>query len=165
MLFRSVTSLFNSSQIPGEILDLTVVRTDVLTRPDGSGQRFAKALAGAWYEMMGLMSGAGPDTDKVLTGIAEGSQDTLASYKDQLSTTKLFAKPQAAVDFSAAAAFKKTMQLVRDFCFEHNLLGASTKSADDVAIKYPDGSVLGNPGKVKLIFDSTYMQLAAQGKL
>jgi len=57
------------------------------------------------------------------------------------------------------------MQLVRDFCFEHNLLGASTKSADDVAIKYPDGSVLGNPGKVKLIFDSTYMQLAAQGKL
>ena len=33
-----VTNIFNSSQIPGEILDLTVVRTDVLNRPDGSGR-------------------------------------------------------------------------------------------------------------------------------
>src|SRR6476660_6654368 len=49
---KGIQSLFNSSQIPGEILDLTVVRTDVLERPDGSGRNFAKALAGAWYEMM-----------------------------------------------------------------------------------------------------------------
>src|SRR5262245_9990804 len=34
---KGITSLFNSSQIPGEILDLTVVRTEVLNRPDGSG--------------------------------------------------------------------------------------------------------------------------------
>src|SRR5947209_8238323 len=38
---QGVTSLFNSSQIPGEILDLTVVRTDVLARPDGAGKKFA----------------------------------------------------------------------------------------------------------------------------
>src|SRR6266571_7716072 len=82
---KGVTSLFNSSQIPGEILDLTVVRTDVLERADGSGQKFAKALAGAWYEMMGLMSKTGPETDKALAGIAEGSKDALASYKEQLS--------------------------------------------------------------------------------
>ena len=47
---KGVTAIFNSSQIPGEILDLTVVRTEVLNRPDGSGQKFAKALTGAWYE-------------------------------------------------------------------------------------------------------------------
>src|SRR5579872_6016496 len=70
---KGITSLFNSSQIPGEILDLTVVRTDVLNRPDGSGQRFAKALTGAWYEMMGMMSAPGPEADKVLTAIAGGS--------------------------------------------------------------------------------------------
>src|ERR1700738_1732854 len=49
---KGITSLFSSSQIPGEILDLTVVRTDVLNRPDGAGQKFAKALTGAWYEML-----------------------------------------------------------------------------------------------------------------
>ena len=42
-----VKMLFNSSQIPGEIVDLMVVRTEILNRPDGAGQRFAKALAGA----------------------------------------------------------------------------------------------------------------------
>src|SRR5689334_18982783 len=36
---KGVASLFDSSKLPGEILDLTVVRTDVLARPDG--QKFA----------------------------------------------------------------------------------------------------------------------------
>src|SRR5580698_4198935 len=85
---KGITSLFNSSQIPGEILDLTVVRTYVLAKPDG--QKFDKALAGAWYEVLGLMSAKSPGTDKVLAAIAEGSQDTLDSYKEQLSTTKMF---------------------------------------------------------------------------
>src|SRR5262249_10454197 len=58
---KGITSLFNSSQIPGEILDLTVVRTEVLNRPDGSGQRFAKALTGAWYELMARMAATGPE--------------------------------------------------------------------------------------------------------
>ena len=82
---KDVKIVFNSSQIPGEILDLLVVRTDVLKRPDGSGQKFAKAIAGAWYEVMAQMSATGPAADKVLTAIAEGSQDTLASYKEQLA--------------------------------------------------------------------------------
>src|ERR1700724_3865703 len=66
---KAVTSLFSSSQIPGEILDLTVVRTEVLDRADGSGKKFAQALAGAWYEMMSLMSAQGGAADKVLTSI------------------------------------------------------------------------------------------------
>jgi NitT/TauT family transport system substrate-binding protein len=163
---KGITSLFNSSQIPGEILDLTVVRTDILDRPDGSGQRFAKALTGAWYEMMAAMSGPpGPATDKVLAGIAEGSTDTLESYKEQISTTKLFYTPQSAAEFGASAALKKTMELVRQFVFDHGLLGQGTKSVDDVAIRYPDGSIQGKPDRVRLRFDVSYMQLAAQGKL
>src|SRR5450631_3037938 len=137
---KGITSLFNSSQIPGEILDLTVVRTDILNRPDGSGQRFAKALAGAWYEMMARMSAPGPEADKVLTAIAGGSQDTLASYKEQLSTTKMFYTPQSAMEFGASVNLKEKMALVRQFVFDHGLLGANTKSVDDVGIGYPDGS-------------------------
>ena len=34
---KGVHSIFDSSKIPGEILDLLVVRTEVLNRPDGSG--------------------------------------------------------------------------------------------------------------------------------
>jgi NitT/TauT family transport system substrate-binding protein len=162
---KGITSLFNSSQIPGEILDLTVVRTDVLNRPDGSGQKFAKALTGAWYEMLAQMSAQGPSTDKVLASIAEGSQDSLASYKEQLSTTKMFYTPQSAAEFGASPDLKQKMALVRQFCFDHALLGSSTKSVDDVAIHYPDGSVQGKADRVRLWFDVSYMQMAAQGKL
>ena len=161
---KGTTSLFNSSQIPGEILDLTVVRTEVLNRPDGSGQRFAKALTGAWYELMARMSAQGPEADKVLAAIAAGSQDTLASYKEQLSTTKMFYTPQSAFEFGASPNLKIKMELVRQFCFEHGLLGANTKSVDDVGIGYPDGSAQGKPDRVRLRFDLSYMKMAAEGK-
>ncbi len=162
---KGVKTLFNSSQIPGEIMDLMVVRTDILNRADGSGQRFAKALAGAWYETTKLMSGKGPETDKVLREIAAGSEDTLESYKEQLSTTNLFYTPQSAVAFTTTPDFKKKMDLVRQFCFKHALLGANTKSVDDVGIEYPDGSVQGKAERIRLRYDVTYMQLAQQGKL
>jgi NitT/TauT family transport system substrate-binding protein len=162
---KSVTSLFNSSQIPGEILDLTVVRSEVLDRPDGSGQKFAKALAGAWYEMMGQMSAPGATADKVLASIAEGSGDSLASYKEQLSTTKMFYQPQSAMQFGKSTELKQKMQLVRQFCFDHALLGKDVASVDDVAIRYPDGSVQGKADRVRLRFDTTYMEMAALNKL
>jgi NitT/TauT family transport system substrate-binding protein len=162
---KGITSLFNSSQIPGEILDLTVVRTDVLTRPDGAGQKFAKALSGAWFEMLAMMSAKGPAGDKVLAAIAEGSQDTLESYKEQLSTTKMFYTPQSAADFGASPDLKQKMALVRQFCFDHGLLGANTKSVDEVAVRYPDSSVQGAADRVRLVFVLSYMRMAAQGKL
>jgi NitT/TauT family transport system substrate-binding protein len=162
---KGIASLFNSSQIPGEILDLTVVRTDVLARPDGAGVKFAKALSGAWFEMLAQMSAGGPAGDKVLAAIAEGSQDTLESYKEQLSTTKMFYTPKSAADFGASPDLKQKMALVRQFCFDHGLLGANTKSVDEVAIRYPDATVQGKADRVRLVFDLSYMQMAAEGKL
>jgi NitT/TauT family transport system substrate-binding protein len=162
---RGVKMVFNSSQIPGEILDLLVVRTDVLKKSDGSGQRFAKAITGAWYELMGSMSKQGPEADQVLAGIAEASQDSLASYKEQLGTTHMFYTAPSAVEMVSSPQLKKTMDLVRKFCFSHGLLGEKTKSADDVAVQFPDGAVLGKPERIRFRFSSDYMQLAAQGKL
>src|SRR6202023_4264394 len=98
---------------------------DVLNRPDGAGQKFAKALAGAWYEMLAQMSMKGPAGDKVLSAIAEGSQDTLESYKEQLSTTKMFYTPPSALAFASSADLKQKMSLVRQFVFDHGLLGAN----------------------------------------
>ncbi len=165
MKAKDMKTVFNSSQIPGEILDLLVVRTDILNRPDGSGQKFAKAIAGAWYEVMSQMTAAGPAGDKVLTSIAEASQDSLASYKEQLATTHMFYTPASAVQMMSAADLKKTMDLVRQFCFTHGLLGDKTKSPDDVAIQFPDKSTLGKPDRIRFRFNLDYMQMAAGGKL
>jgi len=157
---KDVRIVFNSSQIPGEILDLLVVRTDVLKRPDGD--RFAKAITGAWYEVMAQMTAPAPD--KALTAIAAASQDTLASYKEQLSTTHMFYTPQSAIAETTGSDLRKTMDLVRKFCFAHGLLGEKTASVDDVAIQFPDGSALGKADRVRLRFNPAYMQMAAQGK-
>src|SRR5262245_51497091 len=165
MKSKDVKMIFNWSQIPGEIMDLLVIRTEVLNRPDGSGQKFAKAVAGAWYELMGLMAQSGPASDKVLAGIAEASKDSLASYKEQLATTHMFYTPQSAAQMAASPEIRKTMDLVRQFCFSHGMLGDKTKSPDDVAIQFVDGSVLGKPDRIRLRFNATYMQMAAQGKL
>jgi NitT/TauT family transport system substrate-binding protein len=163
MKSKGVNTVFNSSQIPGEILDLMVVRTEVLSRPDGSGQKLAKALTGAWYEVMNQMTGAG--ADKVLTQIAEASQDSLVSYKEQLSTTRMFYTPKSGVDMAASPDLKKTMDLVRQFCFSHGLLGDKTKSPDEVAIQFPDKSALGKPDRIRFRFNRDYMQMAAAGQL
>ncbi len=42
---------------------------------------------------------------------------------------------------------KKTMDLVRHFCFSHGLLGEKTRSPDEVAVQFADGSVLGKPDR------------------
>jgi len=158
----NVKPLFDSSRIPGEILDLLVVRTDVLKRADGSGERFAKAITGAWYETVTqLASGSAP----AISGSAAASGDSVASYKEQLRTTFLFSTPKSAVQFSESPTIKQKMDLVRFFCFRHQLLGQNIASVDDVAIRYPDGSVQGKGDRVRLRIDSTYMRMAEQGRL
>jgi NitT/TauT family transport system substrate-binding protein len=159
-----VKELFDSSKIPGEILDLLVIRTDVLKRSDGSGVRFAKAITGAWYETMSELTG-GPMQAKAISGSAAASDDSVASYKNQLLTTHLFATPISAEQFATDAALKQKMDLVRQFCFHHDLLGQGVQSVDDVAILYPDGTIQGKKDRVRLRMDATYMKLAAEGKL
>lgn len=162
---KGVSTIFDSSKIPGEILDLLVVRTDVLNRPDGSGARFAKAIAGAWYETLEQLNSKGPAADKAMTGIAAAAGDSIPSFKEQLATTHLFYTPQSAAAFAEEAELKTKMDLVRQFCFRHGLLGENTASADDVAVLYPDKTVQGKKDRVRLRFDASYMQMAAHGKL
>ncbi len=57
------------------------------------------------------------------------------------------------------------VRLVRQFCFTHGLLGDKIKSPDDVAIQFPDGTALGKAGRIRFRFNTSYMQMAAQGKL
>jgi NitT/TauT family transport system substrate-binding protein len=77
----------------------------------------------------------------------------------------MFYTAPSAVEMVSSPQLKKTMDLVRKFCFSHGLLGEKTKSADDVAVQFPDGAVLGKPERIRFRFSSDYMQLAAQGKL
>ncbi|KCV81039.1 ABC transporter substrate-binding protein [Actibacterium atlanticum] len=154
----SATKLFDSSDIPGEIIDLMVVNTETLA----DNPAFGKAMVGAWYEVMGLMA-AGDEA--VLTEMAEASGTDLAGYKAQLASTEMFYDPAAAVAFTKGADLPTTMVNVAEFLFDKGILGEGAPSADFVGVEYPDGATSGDAGNVKFRFDTTYMQMAADGAL
>ena len=54
---------------------------------------------------------------------------------------------------------------VRKFSFDNGLFGQGAKSVDAIGIEFPGGKILGDPANVKLHFDTTYVQQAADGKL
>jgi NitT/TauT family transport system substrate-binding protein len=153
--------LFDSSDIPGEIIDLMVVNTEVLqANPD-----FGKALVGAWYELMGIMSSDTPEGIAARTAMAEASGTDLAGYDAQLASTQMFWTPADAVAFTQSPELAKTMVSVAEFLFDKGILGEGAPSADYVGVGYPDGSTTGDAGNVRFRFDTTYMQMAADGAL
>ena len=153
--------VFDSSQIPGEIIDLMVANTDVLKdNPD-----FGKALAGIWYETAALMTADTDEGKAAREAMGSASGTDLKGFEAQIAATKLFDKPADAVAFTASPSLPKTMDLVRNFLFEKGLLGSGAASADVIGIEMPDGKVLGDSGNVKLRFTETYMRAAADGSL
>jgi len=152
------TLVFDSADIPGEIIDIMMVNTQTLA----DNPKFGMALAGAWYETMALMA-AGDEA--ALTAMATASGTDLAGYKAQLGSTEMFYTPAEAVAFTTSATLPKTMEFVAKFLFDHGILGEGAPSAEFVGVAFPDGSVYGDKDNVKLRFDTNYMQMAADGKL
>jgi NitT/TauT family transport system substrate-binding protein len=153
--------VFDSSQIPGEIIDLMVVNTHTLE----SNPALGKALVGAWYEAMDVMSSdteAGRDARRAM---AEAAGTDLAGYEAQLETTQMFHEPAEAVAFTQDDKLIQTMDFVRNFLFKHGILGEGAPSPDFVGMSFPGDETLGNTGNIQFRFDPSYMAMAADGEL
>jgi len=155
---KGATLVFDSSKIPGEIIDLMVVRTNT---PD----TLKKALAGAWYETMAVMTANDKASEDAMAFMAKNSGATVPEFKAQLSTTAMFYKAADAVAFATSPQLKKTMEYVRTFSYDKKLFGQRAKNKDFVGIAFADGSIIGDAKNVKLRFTADYMKQAADGKL
>ncbi len=157
----NATKVFDSAGIPGEIIDIMMVNTETLKdNPD-----FGKALVGAWYELMAMMASDSDAGKAARTAMAEASGTDLAGYDAQLATTKMFYTPAEAIAFTKSPDLPKTSKFVAEFLFDKGILGEGAPSPEFVGIAFPDGSVYGDANNVKLRFDTTYMEMAADGKL
>ncbi|WP_296547311.1 putative urea ABC transporter substrate-binding protein [Phenylobacterium sp.] len=153
--------VFDSSKIPGEILDMMVVSTERLKEnPD-----FGKALVGIWYEVLELMQGASPAAVAARTAMASLSGTDLAGYDAQLATTYMYYKPADAVAYVNSPAAVTASDRVRKFSFAEGLFGQGAASVDAIGITFPNGVVQGDPNNIKLRFDPSYMAMAAAGTL
>lgn len=149
-------NVFDSSKIPGEIIDTLIVNTKTLEE----NPKLGKALVGAWYEIMAKMK-----ADKtVREHMGKASGTDLAGFESQLASTKMFYDAKEAVEFVNSPALKNTMQYVAEFSFEHGLLGEGAADAGFIGIETPSG-VFGNKDNIKLRFDPSYMEMVANGGL
>lgn len=152
--------VFDSSAIPGEIIDLMVVNTDTLKK----NPKLGKALTGAWYEIMAVMSGNDKKAIAARTSMGKASATDLAGYDAQLASTKMFYKASDAVSFTMSKTLKDTMAKVAKFSFDHGLLGDTAPDAGFIGIETPAG-VFGDKQNIKLRFNPAFMKMAADGKL
>ena len=156
--YPGATELFDSSQIPGETIDLMVVNTEALQE----NPAFGKALVGARYETRAVMRASDAAGIAARTAMAEASGTDLAGFDAQFASTRMFWDPNEAVEFTTGAKLVETMDLVRTFSNGKGLMGGDM---DAVGIAFPGGRTLGDAASVKLRFDDTYMKLAAEGAL
>jgi len=152
--------VFDSSKIPGEIIDLLVINTETLKKNPNLG----KALVGAWYEIMGLMSAKDKSGEEVRTWLGKASGTDLAGYEAQLASTEMFYKAEDAVKFTNSEELLATTKKVSEFSFDHGLLGDGAPDAGFIGIETPKG-IFGNKDNVKLRFNPEFMQMAVDGKL
>ena len=153
--------VFDSSKIPGEILDTLIISTEAAK----ANPNLAKALTGIWYETTALMVRQDAQGKAAREAMAKLSGSDLAGYEGQLKTTFLYADPKAALAATLSPDLISANDRVRKFSFQIGLFGQGAKSVDDIGIEFPGGKILGDPKNVKLRFDPTYVQMAADGTL
>ncbi len=153
--------VFDSHQVPAEILDLLTVDTATLKANPNLG----KALAGIWYETIGLMQRQDAQGAAARAAMARLAGSSPQAFDAQLATTHLYGTPKDAVAALGEPALVATMSKVRDFSFSKGLFGSGARSPDAIGIGFPGGKTLGDAANVKLRFDPSYMEQAAAGKL
>lgn len=115
---QQVKILFDSRQIPKEIIDLIVVRRETLD----DHPRFAQTLLAIWFSVMEKLQGnsRGPTLD----AMANLAQLTREDFDRQLAATLLMDTPIKALSaIRDRRPMEKTMRHIRYFIERHNLSG------------------------------------------
>lgn len=155
-----VSVVYKSTEMPGELLEVMMVNTKTLKE----NPEFGKALAGAWFETLGVLSGTDEKGAASRKFMAELSGTTVESFDAQVKTTAFYYDAGVGATYMRSPEMVTNMDLVRTFCFDNKLMGDAANSKDAIGIEIP-GKTLGDSANVKLRLDDTFMQLAADKKL
>lgn len=144
--------LFDSSAIPGEIIDMIVMAKASLEKPGGAD--FAAALVETFYQInKRLADPATADATLVALG-AKFSNLDLEAMRKVVQQTKFYETPSAGIALFKSSEFPTTMDTVVDFC----VANAITPRKPVVAFK--GGVRSGGPdwATADLVFDPTFME-------
>jgi len=156
----NVSVVYQSTEMPGELVDAVLVNTKVLKEHP----EFGKALTGAWFETLAVIKANDEKSKEARKFMADISGTTVESLNSQIETTAFYYDPAIGAKSIRSPEMATAMDLIRSFSFDHQLMGNGAKSKDAIGIALP-GKTLGDSSNVKLRLDDTFMQLAADNKL
>lgn len=112
--------LFDSSTIPGEIIDMVVVSEESLNKP--GGKDFAAAVIDVYYRMNASLADPA-DGDRLLVALGEEfSSLGLEDMKKAVVQTKFYADADAGLALFTGEELPEVMTTVVDFCVDHKIV-------------------------------------------
>lgn len=141
--------LFDSTKIPGEIIDMVVVAKSSLSMP--GGEAFACAVIDTFYAIVKRMED--PKTsDNTLVALGQKfSNLKLASMKEVVKQTKFYKTPADAVNVLTSKETQDIMKRVTDFCVSHDIVAKSPTLAYGSADPKKPTMLLFNPAYVEKV--------------
>jgi ABC-type nitrate/sulfonate/bicarbonate transport system substrate-binding protein len=145
-----VKVLFDSTQIPGEIIDGVIMAQGALEKE--GGEAFACAIIEAFYTIANRMNAA-ESRDATLTALGEKfSNLDLAAMNKVVQQTKFLTSPGAAIAMFNGIELPQIMDRVVSFCVDHEITGRSPSLSYG---KPKDGDT------AELRFDTTFIARVA----
>jgi len=145
-------TIFDSSMIPGEIVDQVVIGNDSLKKE--KGEAFAACLCDIFYQVSNnIFSSDQAKADATLTALGEDfSNLPLADMRIVIKETQFYATPQDGISLYTSGQFRETMKTVVSTCQKIGVL----EQGKTPTIGYGDGTT-------QLNFDPQFMEKAASG--
>ena len=119
--------LFDSSKIPGEIVDMVVVAESSLKKP--GGKAFAMAILDTFYEFNKIMADPQEGDEALVDLGAKFSSLSLDEMKKAVEQTRFYKSPDEALVLMTGEEFPQTMQTVVKFCVDHEIVRQEPKVA------------------------------------
>ena len=147
--------LFDSTSIPGEIIDMVVMSNDSLKRE--GGDRAAKAICETFYRINQRLNDPSTRDDTLLALGDKFSNLTVQHMRKVVRQTKFYGTAAEGIAVFMNPELPKTMKKIADFCVSCDML-----SGKQPTIGY--GDTKGNFGDTKgmLRFDPSFMQAVSK---
>ncbi|MBT8341673.1 MAG: hypothetical protein HKP58_02930 [Desulfatitalea sp.] len=136
--------LFDSTRIPGEIIDLVAVAQASLAKP--GGEAFAHAIIDAFYALNRRMQAPATRADTLIALGEKFSNLNLQSMREVVKQTRFYATPETGIQVLTAPQTQQIMERVAKFCVTHEIV----KHAPTIAYD--------STGEAMLRFDAGYIQ-------
>lgn len=143
--------LFDSTSIPGEIVDMVVMGEDSLKRP--GGDNFACAVAETFYRLCARMEAPDTGNDTLMALGEKFSHLNLESMKKVVEQTRFYKSAAEGLKIFNGEEFKSVMDRVVKFCVSHQIVDREPVIAFGAQ---------GSGPAPNLRFDPSFMEKAAK---